>query len=230
MRVRKLAVIAPLLLASVALAGLAVRDASAQAAGGAAVSDSAAADRSSRRAAREPRVRSAWMIGAGGGYGVVDARFHFFKPGSEPGPTSNLRLGYAAHPRTVVGLEVAQWTAKPDTIRWTFTAVTPTVTWYSKGRGDNTNQMFLRLGAGWGHAEGGVAYKTGAVPLVVGRDSIITNRVKDDGFGLLGAIGYEWRFGRSYGLAPQLDVAFVNLARGDNALWGAASLQINRYW
>uniref|UniRef100_A0A832MLY7 Porin family protein n=1 Tax=Eiseniibacteriota bacterium TaxID=2212470 RepID=A0A832MLY7_UNCEI len=228
MRVRKLAVIAPLLLASVVCLGADARHASAQAAGGAALSDTAKARGRARRERGAPSERTAWMVGAGGGYGVVDPRLNFYKPGAEAGGTIQWRVGYAASPRTVVGIESTQWSAKPDTIRWLFSAVAPTVTWYSKGRANNANQMFVRLGAGWGHAEAGAGRVVGRT--VAGEDSVVTERINDDGFSLLGALGYEWRFGRRYAIAPQLGVTFINLSRGYNSLWGEASLQINRYW
>lgn len=231
MRVRKLAVIVALLLASVAGSGADVRPARAQAEGDAAADTAATRG----RAAREAKVavtRSAWMFGGGAGYGITDPRFDFYKPGSEPGPTLNVRLGYAASPRTVVGIEWAQFDVRPDTISWRFRALMPTVTWYSKGRADNASQAFLRLGAGWGQMIGGAARVERSPALVVPPrpDTTITATIRDDGFALLGAVGYEWRYGRRYGIAPQAQVAFVNVAKGYNGIWGEVSLQVNRYW
>lgn len=142
MRFRKLAAFTPLLLA-IALVALAL-GAGDPAAQPAATPPPAAPDTALKppvpveTKTKKPKIppvpRTSWMVGFGLGRGTAKPSVSGVRPSSETGGTSNLRFGYAASPSTVVGVEFSNWSATPDSQKWTFRGTMPSLTWYA-GKG-----------------------------------------------------------------------------------------------
>lgn len=237
MRFRKLAATTPLLLA-IALV-LPALDASRSAAQPAATPAPAAADSlkpppAAPAKSKAPKIapvpRKSWMVGFGAGYGTAKPSLSGVRPPSETGTVLNLRFGYVASPKTVVGVEMSQWSAKPDTLAWLFRGGMPSITFYDprylpKG-------TFVRAGVGYGRIKTDFnSYGTVYDSTLGGVRADTTSHVlNDDGFALLGAIGYEWRWRKHWGIAPQVEYMYLTAGQGLSAYVASASLQVNLYW
>lgn len=241
MRFRKLAAVTPLLLA-IALVALALGagDPAAQTAAppAAAVPDTAlkppvTAPAKTKKPGIPPATRRSWMVGFGLGYGTAKPSVSGVRPEAENGGTTNLRFGYAVSPRTVVGAEFSSWSAKPDSQEWVFRGSVPSITWYDlkylpKG-------SFLRAGVGYGKLKTTVTsisiiYDPNLPPYGGNRPDTTTYVLNDDGFSMLGAIGYEFRWRRHWAFAPQAEYMYITTGGGISAYVASASLQVNLYW
>jgi len=174
-----------------------------------------------------PITRSAWMLGLGAGFGYSSAYVNGQHPDANTGGMFHFRTGYAVTPSQLVGVDVSQWSAKPDSsvTGWSATAICPSFTWF---RGN----AFLRGGLGYGTLK---AEKWGYVTSFDFNLGVyVTRRVKeevsDDGFAWLAAGGYEWRYGRRLGIAPQLEYFHISAQRALSANTYDASVQLNYYW
>ena len=174
-----------------------------------------------------PAPRTAWMLGAGLGFGWSKAYVEGQNPDGNTGGLYNFRMGYAAKPTEIVGVEVSSWSASPDSSEtpWSVGVISPTFTWF---RGNT----FLRAGLGYGKLTAEAwGYET-VYDFNQGR--YITNRVRvetsDDGFALIAAGGYEWRYGKRLGIAPQVEYVHVTAPRALSANLYDASVQLNIYW
>jgi hypothetical protein len=167
------------------------------------------------------------MLGLGAGFGYSSAYVDGQRPDANTGGTTHLRMGYAATPTQIVGIDVSKWSSKPDSSNtpWSASAICPTFTWF---RGNT----FLRGGLGYGTlAAEEYAYET-VYDFNQGRyvTSRVRHKVSDDGFAWLAAGGYEWRYGRRLGIAPQLEYFHVSAQRALSANVYDASVQLNYYW
>ena len=174
-----------------------------------------------------PAPRTAWMLGAGLGWGWSKAYVDGQNPDGNGGGMYSLRTGYAVTNTQIVGIDLTKWSAKPDSSEspWSVQTIVPTFTWF---RGNK----FLRGGLGYGSLEAEEwGYET-VYDFNQGR--YVTNRVRvkksDDGFAWLLAGGYEWRYGKRLGIAPQLQYLHVSAQRALSANEYDASLQLNYYW
>lgn len=57
-----------------------------------------------------------------------------------------------------------------------------------------------------------------------------TYELDDDGFAMLGAIGYEWRWRKHWAFAPQAEYLYITAGQGLSAYVASLSLQVNLYW
>ena len=162
----------------------------------------------------EPLPRTAWMLGLGAGFGYSGAYVNGQNPDANTGGTTHLRVGYAATPTQLVGVDISKWSANPDSSQtgWSASAICPTFTWF---RGN----MFLRGGLGYGTLS---AEKYGYVTaydfnLGMYVTTRVREKVSDDGFAWLFAGGYEWRYGRRLGIAPQAEYLHITAQRALSA-------------
>jgi hypothetical protein len=233
MRSWKLLTVVPILLATVLVAPSSAKKA--KTSKPAAADTSAAAQKATAppkhskpaKAAVPPAPRTAWMLGAGFGFGWSKAYVNGQNPDGNAGGMYSFRTGYAVTNDHIVGIDLTKWSAKPDSSNtpWSVQTIVPTFTWF---RGNK----FLRLGVGYGSLEAeSYGYET-VYDFNQGR--YVTNRVRvkqsDDGFAWLAAGGYEWRYGKRLGVAPQVQYLHVTAQRALSANEYDASLQLNYYW
>jgi hypothetical protein len=166
--------------------------------------------------------------GASLGYGRSFSGSYFGLPaGRRGGVTGNLRIGYAVRNDLVIHLESNAWIKHYDEVHAltgssmfssparieVYSTSTAALTYYVPRTG-----MFLRGGAGIGRAE-----------------SFVTKRNETTGnvgVALLAAGGWEWRLGEKFALAPQVELAHINLhtsyQKSSNTIGGG--LGFDWYW
>jgi len=235
MRSWKLLTVVPILLATVLVVPCSAKKKSSKAAPAAAApaADAGAAKTAPPKHAKPPKVkvppapRTAWMVGAGFGFGWSKAYVNGQNPDGSTGGAWYFRTGYAVKPTLVVGIDMTNWSSSPDSSStpWSVMTACPTLTFY---RGN----LFLRGGLGYGSLTAEQwGYET-VYDFNQGR--YVTNRVRhqvsDDGFAWIAAGGYEWRYGKRLGIAPQLQYAHVTAQRALSANLVDGSVQLNYYW
>lgn len=170
---------------------------------------------STPRAKSEKAPRTAWMFGFGAGYGMGGPSTDAGSPDQESGGTGSFRIGSGVSPNAMVGLEYLSWSASPtDSTSWEISIAGPSLTWF------HSSNAYVRGMVGWG------SMKTDfTVP-----PSVAVTRIHDDGFALLAAAGWEWRYRRRLAIAPE--VTYAQIAAGGRAYTrlAAGSLQFNWYF
>lgn len=141
-----------------------------------------------------PHERDGWTLGLNLGGGTAGVNVSGFDSGREGGAAGNLRVGYAFQNQFAVGLEGNAWTKNVDNETWTFSFGGPTFTFYPGSQG-----FYLRGGVGVGTAK--YEAESGGV----------TFSASDNGFGVLGAAGYEFRLARKFSLGPQIDYSYAKV-------------------
>jgi len=141
-----------------------------------------------------PHDRDGWTLGLNLGGGTAGVNFSGFDTNREGGAAGNFRVGYAFQNQFAVGLEGAAWTKNENDQTVTFSFGGPAFTFYPGSQG-----FYLRGGIGvgtakWEAQDGGVTYS-----------------VSDNGFGVLGAMGYEFRLARKFALGPQVDFNYAKV-------------------
>lgn len=168
------------------------------------------------RARMEPAPRTGGMFGFGGGYGLAGPRGEN-APDPEPGGTFHLRVGTGVNSRAVVGIEYVSWSVNPtDTTTFNFTAAGPSLTWYWP------SNLYVRGMVGWGSAE--ASWEEGTPP------AHTMAHVDDDGFALLGAVGWEWRYRRRFAIAPEAQIVHIGLGNSASFAAASGSLSLNVYF
>lgn len=118
----------------------------------------------------------------------------------ESGAAGSFRFGYAFRPEWAVGLESNAWTKEIDDETWTFSVAALGFTYYPNAAG-----FFLRGGIGFGSIS------------AESDEGNFTVRYEDNGIGILGGLGYEWRLTRRFALGPQVDFGYTDVGEGVSA-------------
>ena len=167
----------------------------------------------------KPHDRNGFFIGFGlgggsGGMEDVDDR--------KGGGVGNFRLGYAITPEVTIGLESSAWIWQEEQsgidLMVSFSVATFGATYWPGNKG-----VYLKGGVGFGTVSFEESVETSLGTLKLEND--------DSGFGLLGAVGYEWRLTKKFALGPEVDFAYLNVG-GDvgSANYVAGTLMLNWYW
>ena len=221
MRFRTFAAVVPLLLASTLILPGASNAADEPKPGEAAPPAAAPTKKPKKPRARiAPAPRTAWMLGLGFGYGNGAPSLGTIDPDKEWGGMTQVRLGYAAGPTTIAGIEYMSWSATPDTNSWKMTGVGPSVTWYWSKQG------YVRGMAGVGIVDVSL---DAADPDVPG-SPLTHHHAQDDGFAFAAAAGYEWRLYRRWGVSPEIQWLRVNAGDDVKGRIFAAGVQFNYYY
>lgn len=157
-------------------------------------------------------ARDGWMLGLSLGGGGAEAEFDAegdlaATSDRTGGVAVGFRAGYALRPDIVLGFEGNGWGRTESAVvpffgnvdvTTTLTVAVVSCTWYP-----GTGGFFVRGGLGGGTLSqeidsGGVSVTYDA-----------------SGFGVHGALGYEWRVTRTFAIGPQLDLAWMNIGEID---------------
>lgn len=141
-----------------------------------------------------PHERDGIVLGFNAGGGSAGINVTGVDSNREGGFGGNFRVGYAFSPQVAAGLEGNMWTKNVDNETWTFSVGGPAITYYPGATG-----FFVRGGVGVGTVD--YSLKSGGVTL----------SSSDNGFGFLGAMGYEWRLGKKFALGPEFDYAHAKV-------------------
>jgi len=173
-------------------------------------------------------TRSGFFVGFGLGSGNAAWDWTDSATGGNPSENSgilNFRIGAAVRDNLILGLEGTSW-AK----RWEVQSSSGT------GLGEFTVTFVLTTfgvtffpGNNGFYVKGGVG--VAAAVSEIKSDGNTTNTT-DRGYGLLGALGYEWRLTQKFALAPQVEVAYLGID-GDifqDVAIVNGSVQMNWYW
>ncbi len=163
----------------------------------------------------EPHARTGFYIGFGVGAGNAG-----IKNGAdrETGADGMFRLGWAVRHDLVIGYEGSAWTRTENQfgidVTSTFSVSVLAVTYYPNNHG-----IFLKAGIGFARA----TLEAAQGSLKVSND--------DDGLGLLGALGFEWRLTRKFAMGPEVQFAYLDVGGlVDAANYIDGLLTFNWYW
>jgi hypothetical protein len=153
--------------------------------------------------------RRAWMVGFD--YGLGSGSFNgtglaafsglgpegFSASTREWGKVVQFRFGYALRPSAAVTFSRTNWSKTLNGDDWKIGLSAMNYTWYPEG-----GQFYVRGGFGVGDASDKdiIDQSTGQHILHI-----------DDGFGMVGAVGYEWTVYKRMSLAPQAEAAYISL-------------------
>jgi hypothetical protein len=173
-------------------------------------------------------TRSGFFVGFGLGSG--NAAWDWTDPDTGRNPSENsgilnFRIGGAVRDNLILGLEGTAWAKRWDVqnssgaalgeITVTFVLTTFGVTFFP-----GNNGFYLKGGVGVASAVPKIEFGTAPTSET------------DRGYGLLGALGYEWRLTQKFALAPQVEVAYLGID-GDvfqDVAIVDGSVQMNWYW
>lgn len=141
-----------------------------------------------------PNERDGWTIGLNLGGGTAGVNVSGFNSDRETGGAGNFRVGYAFQNQYAVGLEGNGWTKKVDNETWSFGFGGPSFTFYPGSQG-----FYVRGAVG----VGSVKYEA--------KSGSVTLSASDNGFGVLGGMGYEFRLARKFALGPQVDFSYARI-------------------
>jgi hypothetical protein len=161
-------------------------------------------------AGKWPQTRQGWTLGLGVGGGSAAPEGEERKGGA----AASFRVGYVFTPQLGAGLESNAWSADVDGDTWTFSVSAAALTFYPAPE----QGFFLRGGVG-----------VGSVTVDLGSSFFGSTHVSEQGFGVTGGAGYEWRVARTVALAPQVDFSYVSV-NDLTANYVNGSLQINWYF
>ena len=170
--------------------------------------------------AGQPHDRNGLFLGFGLGAGTAGWEGTSEREG---GGVGNFRIGYAPAPNVTVGLESSSWMKKESvgTIDLTlmYTVTTFGVTYFPANNG-----LFIKGGVGFASANFETAINITNVGITKGE-------LNNNGFGLLGAAGYEWRLTEKFALGPEVEFAYLNVGGAfQTANFVSASVMLNWYW
>jgi hypothetical protein len=159
-----------------------------------------------------PQDHNGWSIGFGAGGGT--AGLSLDGGGSsdrEGGVTGNFRLGYPLNPNVSLALESALWSKTQNSATVTFSATTVGVALFpSEG-------LVIRGGIGLGST---------TVSVDLGGPTVSQT---ENGFGIHGAVGYEFRLTKTFALGPQADFGYTTFD-GGSANWFGGGINFNWYF
>jgi len=182
--------------------------------------------------AGKPHERTGFFIGFGLGAGSAswDWQVEDWGSADEWSGSGNFRIGGAVQPDLVLHLEATSWVKGWDVVSadgqrlgdadLTLGVATFAVTYFPKNMG-----LLLRAGVGIATADAKVPVGT-APPFDIFAEST------DTGFGMLAAVGYEWRLTNKFAMGPQIELVYLGID-GDfvkNAFVVDGGLEFNWYW
>ena len=135
----------------------------------------------------------------------------------EWGGAGNLRLGGAIKNNLLLGAESSAWAKDENGTNVSLSTVALAVTYYPVA----DQGFFLR---------GGMGLASSSVEI---EESNGFKLSKDEtGFGLVGAMGYEWRLTGKFALGPQVEFVYLNIGGDlvDTANFFDVTLGFNWYW
>lgn len=159
-----------------------------------------------------PQDHDGWSIGFGLGGGSAGVSIDGAGSSSrEGGGMGNFRLGYPLNERVSLALEGNAWTKSENDVTVTFGTTTVGVAFFpSEG-------LVLR---------GGVGFGSTTVSTSFGSTTVSST---ETGFGMHGAIGYDFRVARTFALGPQVDVGYSTFD-GGSSNWFGLGLNFNWYF
>jgi hypothetical protein len=180
--------------------------------------------------ALEEHTRSGFFIGfgLGGGNAAWDWGFESDDDPSEGSGVGQFRIGGAVSDNLILGLETSAWVKDYDvdfgageegTATLTFSAATFGATWFPQNMG-----WFLRGGVGLATAEAEVTWESSGFDL--------SGTKTENGFAVLGATGYEWRFTRKFAFGPAVELMFLGIDSDlvKDVIVVDGALEFNWYW
>lgn len=182
----------------------------------------AASCMSPARAGQWPHERQGVLLGFNVGVGSADLDLEVdgFRPSfnRETGGAGSFRFGYAVQPNLVLGLETNAWTKTDESDgveqTWTFGVAALGLTWFPQQDGG----LYLRGGVGIGSAS-----------LEIDLGNGYSFNGDDQGLGLTGGLGYEWRLTRRFALGPGVDFGWTDVGDGFSMNWVNFTAGFNWY-
>lgn len=168
-----------------------------------------------------PQDRTGFFIGLGAGWGNMGADLEAFDTDRENSVSGNFRFGWAVANNIAIGLESSSWVKKYD-INGTSTDLNllASVTTFAVTVFPGNMGLYLR---------GGLGFATAREQLEGGGNTVSQT---ENGLGLLGAVGYEWRLTQKFALGPQAQWAYLNI--GDQGInnvdFVSLTAQATWYW
>lgn len=164
----------------------------------------------SAAAGTHPHVRQGWLVGFGIGGGSAGVDVPGVDSDREGGFGGSLRAGYAFNQRISLELGGSAWTREENGVTVAFAATGPTLNYYPGEQG-----LVLRAGVGSG---------TGKASVQQGNVTVSTT---EDGLGVFGGVGYEFRVTPRFALGPQINVGWMDLD-SFNANW--VNVELGFHW
>ncbi len=175
--------------------------------------------------------RDGWLIGMGFGFGR--GAFEFTEIGEyefSDGATPQIRFGHALGGHFIIGMEYSGWMIErgnlEDKARSSQQSVMLGLTWYPCNPTRATGGFYVRGAAGLGWSS------IALVALNEELEQVSYAREDEDGLGLQGAVGYEWRIGQQVAAGLSLGVTHLSID-GDiykEATFGSLAWTLNYYW
>ena len=162
--------------------------------------------------AAAPHTRGGFTLGLGLGGGSAGISANGNSSDRQSGTAGSFRAAYIFLPQFGVGIETNLWTKDQNGATLTFSVAAATLSYYPGASG-----LYLRGGVGVGTTE--LEAKIGSVTL----------SGSQDGLGVIGAGGYEWRLGRSFAIGPEIDFGYASLD-GYTTNYVNGQLQFNWYF
>jgi hypothetical protein len=131
----------------------------------------------------------------------------------ESSSTFQYRIGYAISPSLMLGFERAQWFKDFGDYSWRFSTSTLSATWYP-----GHSHLFVRGGAGFS-----------AMVEKIPQTAPVFIQFSDRGFGIEGAVGYEYDFWKRLSVAPEISLRHMQYGDQVRAQMAVASLGLN-WW
>lgn len=181
-------------------------------------------------AALEEHARSGFFIGfgLGGGNASWDWDYEGDSP-SEGSGVGHFRIGGALRDDLLLGYEGSAWVKEYDveaggddigTATLSFSASTFAATWFPGNMG-----WFLR---------GGLGFATASAEVSVDGPGSATTTVEEteNGFAVIGATGYEWRFTRKFAFGPAVELFYLGVDNEavQNVIVVDGTLEFTWYW
>lgn len=167
--------------------------------------------------AAQPHQRSGFFIGFNLGAGNAEISVPDVGDSDRAwGGAADFRLGGAIKEDLLLGAESSGWAKDKDGTTVTLSAIALAATYYPGNQG-----FFLR---------GGMGLATSSVEIELTNG--FTQSKNETGFGLLGAMGYEWRLTKKFALGPQVEFVYLNIGGDlvDTANFFDVTLGFNWYW
>jgi hypothetical protein len=166
--------------------------------------------------AAHPHHRGGFFLGFNLGGGTADVNVENADTDREWGGAGNLRIGGAIRNNLLLGAETSGWARNEGNETVTLSTICFAVTYYPGDQG-----FFLR---------GGMGFAGTSLEIDLGDDT--TQSKSETGFGILAAMGYEWRLTGKFALGPQVEFNYLNIGGDlvDTANFFDATLGFNWYW
>jgi hypothetical protein len=163
-------------------------------------------------AGQHPQDHDGWTLGFGFGGGSAALNLdNGDSSDREGGGMGNFRVGYPLNEKFSLQFESNAWTKTENDVTVTFSASTFGLAWFPK------EGLVLRGGVGFGGTT--VSVSSGNT----------TTTQSENGVGLHGAVGYDFRLTRTFALGPQFDLGYSSFD-GGSSNWYGLGLNLNWYF